>query len=496
MISFGGLASGLDTQAIINAMLSVERVPINLLQVQRDQEKEKLSLVGTFKGLVETLKSSADALRTNDKFFNFKVTSSDDSAATFSAGAGSVAGSHNMTVQSLAQADRWAFDGVLDPATDLASVDGEQLDFTVNGTSYSIALTAADSSLNEIASQVNSLAGEDVTASVVNVGTASAPSYQMVITAEDTGEDYRVTGISSTITGLSIDGTGPDGAGASQSANNVTVGTNAVALIDGLLVERTTNDFNGVVPGVDIALQAASLNTPISFTVAADSEAVKEKVQSFVDAFNGVVEFVNTQNSFSEDDGPGGELFGDSIMRSVRSGMTSSLFNVPTADVLADTLGYSTLSLIGIKTTNEGTLSLDSTIFDEKFSDNMDAVADLFIDNDGFDNGGAAEGTFEFYVDTTADAGLADNLFRTLDLMTGSIPDGDGGSVKALFDSRNEALQKKIDDIEDTIESKQRYLEIFEANLVTQFAALEGLMGGLNAQGAALSNGLASLQNF
>lgn len=495
MISFGGLASGLDTSAIINAMVQVEKVPIILLQAQKEDSEAKLSLVGTFKGHVETLMDAADELRTGSKFFSFDISSSSETAASFIASDGAVAGSHSMTIQSLAQADRWAFDGVLDPTTNLAGADGEQVDFTVNGTSYSIALTAAESSLNNIASQINGLAGADVTASVVNVGTESSPSYQMLIVANDTGEDYRITGMGSTVAGLTIDGTPPDGAGVAGSTNNISVGTNAVAIIDGLTVERTDNNFNGIIPGVDIQAQTADINTEITFTVSPDVEAVKEKIQTFVDAYNGVVGFVNKQNTYSEDDGAGGELFGESILRSVRSTINSALFNVPTSVVMADTLGYSTLSLIGIKTDVDGLLSINDTIFDEKFSENMGAVGDLFVDSDGFDNGGAEIGTPEYYIDTTADSGLAEKLYRALDLLTGTIPDAIGGSTKALFDAKTEALQNRIKGFEKSIKNKERYLEIFEQSLITRFAALEQLMGGLNAQGLALQAGLSGL-NF
>ena len=495
MISFGGLASGLDTSAIIQAMLSVERVPIQILEAQQAREQEKLDLIGSFKDLVKALQTAADGLRTTDKFFDFTVNASDDSIATFSASGTAQAGTHTLEVQSLAQADRWAFDGVLDPDADLAGADGEQVDFTVNGTSYSIAVLQTDSSLNEVASQINTLAGDDVTASVVNVGTDSSPQYQLVLAADETGEDNRITGLSSTVAGLTIDGTLPDGAGAPQSANNITVGSNAIAIIDGLTVERTTNDFNGVIEGVDISAQATNLGSQISFTVEADKEAVKEKVQGFVEAYNAVISFVNTQNTYSEDDGAGGELFGDSLLRSVRTTLNSALFNVDTAVVMADTEGYSTLSLIGIKSGNDGTLSLDETTFDSKFSANIDALADLFVDTDGFDNGGAAEGTPEYYVDTSADSGLADKLYRSLDLLFGSIPGVSGSSTKALFDARTESLQGNIDQMQDSIDAKERYLEVYEQTLISRFAALEKLMGGLNSQGAALVNGLASLSS-
>ncbi len=494
MISFGGLASGLDTNAIIKAMMDVERVPIKILQARQGTEQAKLDLVGTFKDLVKGLQEKADKLRSAEGFYAFTVSSSDESVAAFTAAEGAEAGSHTLEVVSLAQADRWAFDGVLDASTDLATADGQSLDFTANGTSYSIAVTAASSSLSDIASQINDLAGDDVTASVVNVGTESSPSYQLVLSSDETGEDGRITGITSTIAGLGLDATGPDVNGNAQSANNITVGTNAVAIIDGLTVERSTNEFNGVVPGVDITLQSEGSGETI-FTVGADQEAVKAQIQEFVDAYNSVVGFINSQNTYSEDDGAGGELFGDNLLRTVRERINAAIFNVPTATVMADTQGYSTLSLVGIKQSNDGTLSIDSTVFDAKFSENLDALADLFVDTDGFDNAGAAEGTPDYYVDTTADMGIADKLYRALDLMFGSVADTSGGQTDGLFDARTKALQKAIDSMQDSIDRKERYLEVFEENLIRRFAELESLMAGLNGQGAALQNGLVGLTN-
>ena len=493
MISFGGLASGLDTSAIINAMMAVERLPIQQLEKQKSNENKKLDLISTLKDHLKGLQALADDLKTVGNFLDFNVSASMDNVASFAANGEAQTGAHTLEVLSLAQADRWAFDGVSDPDTDLASADGEQLDFTVNGTNYSIALTELGSSLNEIAGAINDLAGDDVTASVVNVGTDSAPDYQLVLAADETGEDFRITGLTSTVAGLSIDGTGPDANGQALSASNITVGSNAVAIIDGLQVERSDNEFNNVVQGIDITVLSADVGTEISFSVEADKESIKAKVQEFVDAYNNVINFANAQNTYSEEGGTGGELFGDSILRSVRSAISSALFNVDLGDVQNDSEGFSTLSLIGIKTSNDGTLSINSTVFDEKVSTNLGAIADLFADTDGFDNGGAAAGTPDAYVDTTTDSGLADKLSRAIDQMFGNI-DGPGGtSVKALFDARQDAIDRKIKTLNTSIENKERYLEVFEQNLIMRFAALEDLMGGLNAQGAALTGALSGM---
>ncbi len=282
MISFGGLASGLDTSAIINALLGVERLPLLHLEKQKETENDKLDLISTLKDHLKGLQTLADDLKTVGNFLDFSISASVENVAAFTATGEAQTGAHTLEVLSLAQADRWAFDGVADPSLDLAGADGEQIDFTVNGTSYSVALLQAGSSLNEIAGAINDLAGDDVTASVVNVGTASNPSYQLVLGADETGEDYRITGVSSTVAGLAIDGTVPDGSGNALSSNNITVGSNALAVIDGLQVERSGNEFNGVVAGVDLTVLSANVGTEITFSIEADKDSIKEKMQEFV----------------------------------------------------------------------------------------------------------------------------------------------------------------------------------------------------------------------
>lgn len=491
-ITFGGLASGLDTNAIINQLVAVESLPIQLLQGQKSVEESKLSLIGTFKGLIESLQEKADALKTPSAFLDFSVSASFEGVANFATTGSAVEGSHSLEVQSLAKADIWAFDGVADPDVDLGTADGQKVSFTVNGTTYAATFDQASSSLNEIASEINGIAGDDVTASVVNVGTESSPNYQLVLTSDDTGEDLRITGIGSTITGLTIDGTGPDVDGNAQSTNNVVVGSNAVAIIDGLTVERQDNQFDGVIEGVTIDALSTNVGDPITFTVAADTELIKEKIQDLVDAYNEVNSFINKQNTYTEDDGPGGDLFGDSLLRSVRQSVDSALFGVDIGTVTADTEGYSTLGLIGIEKANDGTLSINESTFDDKLAENVDAVMDLFADTDGFDNGGAAENTPEYYQDTTLDSGLADSLSRAIDRMFGTFSAG-GTTLKNLFDSRTDSLNENIKRIETQIESKEAYIEKFEERLVLRFARLEELMGSLNAQGDTLNSMLASL---
>jgi flagellar capping protein FliD len=186
-------------------------------------------------------------------------------------------------------------------------------------------------------------------------------------------------------------------------------------------------------------------------------------------------------------------LFGDSVLRQVRSSIDDALFNVPLAVVQADTTGYSTLNLLGIEKEDNGTLKVDKSKLEEKILGNLDAFADLFVDTDGFNNGGALPNTPGFYTDTTADAGLADKLDRAIERMFGTSAGPSGTVLKGLFDAKNQTLNDAIKRLGDQIEDKQYYLEKYEAQLVMKFAKLEDVMGGLNAKGAALQQALVGM---
>jgi len=484
-ISFSGLASGLDTGSIISSLLRLERLPIQQLESKKTLSQSKLDLIGTLKGHLESLKAKAEGLNSLAGFLAFKVDASEEGVADFTTSDTALAGSHTLSVQKVATSDRWAFDAVVDPDA-IIGVAGEALSFDINQTTYQVNVPAGGLSLNALASQINELAGDDAAASVVNAGTESNPQYQLVVASKDTGEDGRITNITTNITGLGIDTTPPDGNGVSQSANHISVGTNAVAIIDGLQVERSSNDFGGVVEGVTINVLAADAGKTINFTVSPDTEKVKAGVKELVDAYNEVMTFINKESVFAEEEDARGKLFGDSILRSVRSSLRNAFFNVDPSVVQNDTEGFSTLSLIGIDVGTDGKLTIDDSEFDEKIADNLGALADLFVDTDGFDNGGAAVNTSAFFTDTTADSGLTSKLIAEIDRLIKNQAGENNSSIKSIFSSRTDAINSQIKRFDTQIESRERYVDRVEANLVSKYANLESLISQINSNGAAL----------
>jgi flagellar hook-associated protein 2 len=494
-ITFGGLSSGLDTGAIIKALIKAERVPIDQLEARKKLEQDKITLIGTFQGLVSGLRDKANALGTFSGFFSYKVTNPNPELAGITATSLESAGAHTLVVEKLNATDRWAFDGVDDPDRDLGVLNGRQIQFDHKGQTYLFAgINQNQTSLNDLAAIINAGPNGGVTASVVQTGVAgSSTAYQLILTAPEGGADDRISNISETISGLTINASGPDANGNATSTNNITVGNYAKFTLDGLAYTRDSNTIADVLPGVSIDLLSVDPATTINFTIGADTEAIKGKLGEFVDAYNEVVKFINDQGKYDEETGPGGKLFGDNMLRRVTQTIQRTLFSQTTTQVGNDPEGFGTLRLLGIESNKDGTLKINDAVMDAKLAEDIDAFSDFFVDTDGFDNGGAAIGTPEYYVDLTADTGVGDDLARALDSLTKSFTTATGSIYKGLFDSRVDALNDKIKRYDKEIEAREYRLDRLEESLVARFAALDKLMGELNAQGAALQNGLAQI---
>jgi flagellar hook-associated protein 2 len=469
-ISITGLASGLDTASLIQKLVQVESQGKVALQAQQTSVQNTLTTFQQFEALVQTLHDKAQGISTTSGFLQLKGTTSDPNVISVDVSSAAQQGSHTITVQQLAQTDRWAFNGVADATTNLATAAGA-IAFNVNGHSYTVNIDPASSSLNAIADAINQQAGADVSASVVNAGTTSAPSWRLVLASNTSGVDGRIHGISSTVSGLTIDGTEPPpDSNTPVSPNQLAVGQNAKALVDGLQVERDTNEFSGALAGVSFTAESADPQNPVTLTISPDATAIQSGIQDFVDAYNAVIKFMNTQNTYSKDAGTGGPLFGDSTVQMVGQAIHSSLFDVSAGTVTGDTLGYSTLGLVGLDLQRDGTITVNQTTLSSKIAGNVTALAQLFA-------GGP---------DHTANPGMAQTLVNSLESLTQPGADSSGGALPSVFGAKETSLQDQITQLDQRISDEDFRLNQFQEQLQERFANLENVMGQLNSQTAAL----------
>jgi flagellar hook-associated protein 2 len=449
-INFTGLASGLDTQSIIKAMVDVARQPITQLRDKRSNYSSQLSRLSTLSSRLSSLRSAARALDTASEFQSSRATSSDTGKLTVSASSAAVVGSYAISIESLARAERSY--GLTVSAKDQTGLVGTgDLTITIGSSSQTVAVDETTDTLESVAQKLNGL-GLDLTASLVNIGSG----YRLVVNGTKTGQAAAI--------GFAETGTLAAKLGLSAAGAEVQAATDARIVLDGNTITSAGNQLSDVIPGVTLNLTGESAPSTVTVTVAVDTDAIAKKVQALVDAYNSVMEFIQSEFSYK------GEARSDTLMGDAAVlGVKAQLQRLVASEVATSGV-YDRLSEVGITTNRDGSLSLSSSKLAEALSKDLRGVTQLFTltdNNDATDNDGVAL------------------LFgRRLDsqLLT------PGGPIAA----RQSGINSSIRIIDDRIATLERNVATYEEGLVRRFAALEEMMSTLQSQGNFLSQVSAS----
>lgn len=186
-ISFSGLASGLNTNAMIQNLLRFNQQRITLLnQVVQKDTTQQTSFQGVTSRL-QTLKNTASQLSpSQNSVFDNKIASvSDSDLVSVAVGTGAQSGVTNLKVLALAQADQIASQGFDDRNSEIS-----QGTFQLQSGAKSVTLTidSSNNSLSGLADAINN-AGIGVSATIVNTGSTDPRTqpYRLLLTASSTG---------------------------------------------------------------------------------------------------------------------------------------------------------------------------------------------------------------------------------------------------------------------------------------------------------------------
>jgi flagellar hook-associated protein 2 len=183
-ITFGGLASGLDTNAVIDALMDIQRRPIETQQIRREVELQKRQALEQVGSSFSTLLGSIEAL-TDASTFTTQGTSvlahTDDSGKVQASASGNAAiGTFDLDVVQIATATRARSSSAVGQAID-STVSLDQAGFvdgfvpgtfTINSTEFTIA--AATATTIESATAIGT--GVDASALLNAAGFDLAPS--------------------------------------------------------------------------------------------------------------------------------------------------------------------------------------------------------------------------------------------------------------------------------------------------------------------------------
>ena len=463
MISFGGLGNGVDFGQIVDFLVQVERIPIDREIEKKLNSQEKLTDLGTLGTSLLSLQSAASSLSTRTSFDKTKLevsTASSQTVLTATSSSTATAGTHTITVNQLAAAHQIASKStttVSSTDTDIVSGSSATFTFTIAGGSDQTVSLDEDATLDDLKDAINDL-GAGVSASTLNSGSEDTPAYRLVLTSNDTGASNTIA-ITTDTTTLDTVTTGTDTLQAAQDSQ-IVVGASGS---DQITLDRSSNTITDVITGVTLNLQAVDASNPVTITISQDTDAVKESIQAFVDAYNDVVTFVNERTNFNPDTQERGIFFGESLVRTVldklRRALSEEVSGLSTITG-AGQIGFETQSL-------DGTIVLDESELDDQLSENYDEVRDLFIENT-----------------TTETVGIAELISDAID----ELDDIETGALAI----RQDALTDEIDDLSDQIEDMEADLLRFEEQQRIKFANLDGLVASLQSQLNSLNSLLSS----
>jgi len=181
-----GLQTGIDTAALIQQLMTVERRTINTWENRKSLWQDRLSALDTLESKLRNLRSSVRALSDAEQLRSFSASTSDDEKITAEATNNAFEGSHTVVVNQLANAERWVHTTGLEYAEDYVGAGTFVYSYNYKETSIT---TTATTTLNDLVGLINNDANNPgVVASLVRYNDA----YHLVLNGNDAGGDYGI----------------------------------------------------------------------------------------------------------------------------------------------------------------------------------------------------------------------------------------------------------------------------------------------------------------
>ncbi|HUO30811.1 MAG TPA: flagellar filament capping protein FliD [Bryobacteraceae bacterium] len=424
----------------INQEVELASLPIQLLQnnvsALTDQANEAQTIAGDFANVqsaVESLTAAASNLLT--------ATVSGNAVATATLGSGATAGSYTLTVSNLGSySDALSNDGlttVTDPSSQTIDASSAYT-LVVNG--VQTAISYAGGNLNGLAQAIN-VAGAGVEATVVNVGSSSAPDYRLSLQSDQLGP-----------VSMQLNDAANDGGTDLLSSSGT--GVPAQYTVNGKQI-NSSSDTVTLAPGLTLQLTGTS-SSAVTVTVAPDATSVGNGLESFVSAYNA------TMTELGKNRGQGGgALAGESIVYDLTNDLQSL------ANYTSGSGTIVSLSDLGV-TFNDttGQLSFDQSTFDAATSGQSDALTAFM--------GSATGGGF---------------LQAATNTMTSAL-DPTSGELPQEYNSLVSTIQSTNSQITD----KQTQVNQLQASLTQQMSAADAVIYSLQQQATEMQDLFQSIQ--
>ena len=456
-MSSQGIGSGLDVNSIVTQLVAIEKRPLQPLQAKATTLQSQLSLYGTIKSQASALGDAAATLATASHWSSQVASSSNASAVGVSAGASASAQSLSVEVSQLARAQSAASTGVAAGtavgATGTLTLQlgkwagaSTALGFTPGSSAAVDISVAATDTMSAIAAKINA-ASAGVTASVLRDGTNERLVVRSTTSGAETGFSITTAGDAG-LSMFALTGT-IDSTNAAPASGMFLSQTSldAKAKINGVEITSSSNTLTNAVTGVNLQLSQVT-TSPVEISLSTDTNAITKNIQSFVDAYNALNQTLADATKYDAASKKSGLLQGDSVTVGLQTTLRSILGSSSVGS------SFSRLSDIGLERQTDGSLKINTTRLTTATTD-MSNLKALF---------------------TTNNSDTQTNGFgmKLRDFAYGLV--ASDGRVTSKSKALQGAITRNSDD-QDKVTARATRVE---ANLRSQYTALDAQMSQIN----------------
>jgi flagellar hook-associated protein 2 len=413
--------------------VAIAQLPVTELTNEQTALSEQYSALSAISTDLTSLQTAVEGIDSAVSG-SYGAAVSKSGVVTAAVGTGAVAGTYSIEVES---AGAYASSLSASGWTGTGSDAGGTYNLVIGGTSHSIAST--DGSASSVAAAINQQYGDQVQATVVNVGSDASPDQRVSLQSTTLGAQTLDIQDSNS---NSLQSQGADGSLASYivdaSGNTVTSDSRSLTVATGLTLNILSAD-----PG-----------NPVTITVSGNDNALSTALSSFSTAYNKVVTDLQAQRGTSA-----GPLQGQPIL----SALTRAIGNLATYSSSSST-GLNGLAAMGLKLGENGQLTFTSATLDSAYSSSPSAVASFL----GSVTGGG------WLLSATS------SLTNLLDPATGLVTDAETN------------IQTQSTSIASQITAKNAQIATMKKNLTAQMAAADAMIATIEQQASYITQMLAA----
>lgn len=449
-----GVGSGVDTTALIDALVKAEHDPREAALTARSAKVEaRISGLSQVKSGLSAL-TTALAARTHGGALGPLPGSSDTSVVAASATNGAtpllspvelevktLAGGQTLVSGSLAGSSAPVGKGVLTLRSGTMTPDGLG-GFGFAGSAAApveVTIDATNDNLTGLRDAINA------------AQTGRADAVQASVIADGSGARLVLKGPSGASSAFVVTADGDPGLArfvhqpGTSAMTAATSARDASVVVDGVAVTRPTNNFSDLIDGVTLDLRRAAPGTTVTIAATRDADGLKTATRDLVAALGELNTLTAGLVKAGNDSGDAGALAGDGTMRRLR-GQLASLTSAPVATGSAK---VTRLADLGVTTLRDGSLAIDDARLAAAVASAPDAVEKLL-------------------------AGLTAGASGPLTTIAATL----GGTGASAVDSRYVREQTVIARDRTDLDAR---MTTYRAMLVKQYAAMESAVAASKA---------------